>query len=234
MKTYVIHVSTAIDREKHMIDQLNKKGLEGIFINQGDIKDLTLEVLDKYFSGVMKSAIGSTSCPYKHILAYEQIQQSGEEYALILEDDIFLEQNFLPGLKKIIFEIKERKLNNLIVSLEDSSLNYVKGSELKNNYSLYKKNYGRMAAAYLVDRIAVQNMIKEIETNKCGWPIDWFHNYCSDKNIINIFWVHPTIAIQGSLNGQIKSLIDNSPSNYFRIISFKLQRVYKRILWKLR
>jgi len=76
--------------------------------------------------------------------------------------------------------------------------------------------------------------LDEISANKCHLPIDWFHNYCSRKGLIQIYWAHPTIATQGSLNGKLRSTIDGKKTGIIKIIVFSLSRMYKKLLYSLR
>jgi glycosyl transferase family 25 len=232
--TFIIHVSTAIERERHMLQQISGRNLSYQFILDGDKDQLNEKILEKYFSGNMRQISNGTSCAYKHILAYENMIENNIEQALVLEDDIELDANFEDFLGKIYDEIDRNNISNYLISLEDSNLKYVKGSERKHDQILYPKKMGRMAGAYLIDLKAAMNMVHEINQHKCSLPIDWFHNLCSEKKILNIWWAHPAIACQGSLSGSIKSLIDDKPANYFRRLSFKLQKFYKKIIYSLR
>lgn len=204
------------------------------FINYGDKKDITNETMAKLFGGELDPIINATSCAFKHILAYEKIVKNNIDVALILEDDIYLSKDFDSTLTSVLNEINENQYSNFIVSLEDSNLQFVKRSELVKNKFLYKKLHGRLTGAYLIDKLGAYNCLEEIKRNKCNRPIDWFHNESSEKQIINIFWINNPIATQGSLMGTIKSLIDDKPYNFTRIISFKLQKIYKTILYNLR
>ncbi len=130
MRTYIIHVSDAYDREKHILKEVENKNLNFAFINQGDKSDLSTAVLDTYFAGKMATVSAATSCAYKHILSYEKMLANHEDLALILEDDICFYANF-SEINKILDEIKRRKLSNFIISLEDSILRYVPRSERK-------------------------------------------------------------------------------------------------------
>jgi GR25 family glycosyltransferase involved in LPS biosynthesis len=232
--TFIIHVSTAIERERHMLQQISGRNLSYQFILDGDKDQLNEKILEKYFSGNMRQISNGTSCAYKHILAYENMIENNIEQALVLEDDIELDVHFEDFLGKIYDEIDRNNISNYLISLEDSNLKYVKGSERKHDQILYPKKMGRMAGAYLIDLKAAMNMVHEINQHKCSLPIDWFHNLCSEKKILNIWWAHPAIACQGSLSGSIKSLIDDKPANYFRRLSFKLQKFYKKIIYSLR
>lgn len=232
--TFIIHVRTAIERERHMLQQISGKNLSIQFILDGDRDQLNAKILDKYFSGEMRQISNGTSCAFKHILSYENMLEKNIEQALILEDDIELDVHFEDFLGKIYDEIDRNNISNYLISLEDSNLKYVKGSERKPDQFLYPKKMGRMAGAYLIDLKAARNMLHEIDQNKCTLPIDWFHNLCSKKNILNIWWAHPAIACQGSLSGSIKSLIDDKPANFIKRLSFKIQRVYKKLVYYLR
>jgi GR25 family glycosyltransferase involved in LPS biosynthesis len=156
------------------------------------------------------------------------------DFAIILEDDISLTKNFVKVVNDIVCEVRKRNISNCIISLEDSSLQFVKSSEMAPDKILYKKSKGRMAGAYLVDHSAAENMIHEIENNRCNVPIDWFHNLLASKNLVNIYWSKYNVARQGSLDGSLNSIIDHKPYGFLRIISFNLQYIYKRIVYKFR
>lgn len=237
MKTFIINVSTNKFRRNHMLNVISRNSClkDNSFIHDGDLETISQEILAKYFSGELSSLSAAVSCAYKHILAYyEVLKLNQNEYSLILEDDIYLNDKFCIHLKNILNEIKQRKLKNFLISLEESNLKYVKGSERKKNVFLYKKSRGRMTGAYLIDKKSAKTMLSEIEQNKCNLPVDWFHNYCSEIGLIDIYWAHPTISVQGSLNGKIKSLIDRKPRGLVKIIKFSISRLYKKLLYRIR
>jgi len=234
MKTYIIHVSDDYERERHMNSQLEGKNLDITYIIEGDKKDLSKKVLSTYFTGNRKNVSNSTSCVYKHILAYEKIVKDKTEVALVLEDDIIFYRKFPAILNKIKDEIKRKNLEGFIISLEDSLLMYINKSERVKDQFIYPKEKGRYAGAYLIDLKAAKNILKLINDEKCHIPMDWYHNYCKKRNLVNIFWSQPTIAVQKSMTGSMATLIDNKSSGVFRIISFYMQRSYKRLLYNLR
>jgi glycosyl transferase, family 25 len=234
MKTYIIHVSDAYVREKHMQQQLAKFTCNAEWVVEGDMKDLDADILQQYFSDELKSISPATSCAYKHILAYNKLLSTNEPYALILEDDIFLGTNVEALLQTIVEELSRDKLKNVLISLEDSNLRYVKGSQRKSGQYLYPEKKGRMAGAYLIDREAAEALLSLMQRQKCHLPIDWFHNFAAENGAIQIYWAHPTCATQGSLNGRLPTSIDDKTSGRWRRISFSMQRIYKKYLWKLR
>lgn len=210
------HVSDAIERERHIKFQLSKFQLDAVFINEGDKKDLTTFILQQYFSGSMQKVSAATSCAYKHLLSYQKLLKTNEDVCLVLEDDVILYKNFASKISEILAEIKKEKMSGFIISLEDSALEYVGGRELKKGILLYEKSRGRMTGAYLIDQLAAKNILEFIEDEKCALPIDWFHNLYAKKGLLKIYWSHPTIAVQGSLDGSITSLIDHKATRYLR------------------
>lgn len=234
--TFIIHVSTNKQREKHIVDQIKKSTLLNNyqFINKGDLNDISETLHTQYFGGELHTINAAVSCAYKHILAYEEVVHQNLDFALILEDDIFIQSNFDEIICAAINELQEKKINTYFISLEDSNLKYVSGKEIKSNQYLYPKSKGRLAGAYIVDKHACINMLKEIKQNKCNLTIDWFHNYCVQLNLFQIYWLHPTIAYQGSLTGSIPSLIDDKKTGFFREIAYFAQKLYKKLLYKIR
>ena len=235
MKTYIIHVKGNKLREAFIKNQINKTNLESEFILDGNIEDLKDDFLNKYFSERMTIKNAITSCTTKHFLAYERIVNCKDEvWFLILEDDMMFYKDANINLEKIVNELLHRKINKSIVSLEDSNLKYVKRSESKRGVYIYKKKFGRLAGAYLIDREGAKAILDYAKQNKNKLPIDWFHNECETNGIISIYWSKLLIACQGSNSGKVPSLLDSNKNYFFRKIKFKIERIYKKFLYFLR
>ena len=241
MKTYIIHVSTDFEREAHIKEEIKNINFDFVFINDGDKDSISENIAAKYFKGEMYAVSGATSCAYKHFLAYEDMIKNDIEYAVVLEDDIFLHKTFEKKIYDVLYEIKNRKLSNILISLEDSNQKFVKKSDIKKGQLLYANNRGRFTGAYMIDKKCAENLINEAKLNKCSMPIDHFHNYCaaikSESNIyIYIYWLHPAIATQGSLNGKFASMIDcgRTKKSFLRTLAFYIENIYKKIVYKLR
>jgi glycosyl transferase family 25 len=211
--------------------QIAGKNLDAVFINEGDLKDLSPEVLDKYFTGVeMKRVMAWTSCAYKHLLALEQVVKQHLPIALIFEDDAILGKDFEKVLQKVVAEIERDKLQNFVVSLEDSGLRFVKGSERAKNKHLYKRTKMRGAGAYLVDFQSASTLLQIATTERCHRPIDCFIEECVAIDKVNIYWTHPTIVSQGSYFGSLNPLIGYRPVGKMRVWGVKLKRWYKMLM----
>ena len=234
MQTYIIHVKTAFARATHIAAQLAHRNLATTYILDADIADLPPSRVLEYFAPDTGMPMSAISCAIKHLLAYRALLESGQPYALILEDDIMLAPDFEGQLAAFVREINTRKLQNILVSLEDSNLQYVKGSARKVGQYLYAQKAGRLAGAYLIDRAAAQTILAHLQTQKATLPIDWQHLRHAEQGNINIYWSHPTIACQASLNGVLASSIDQKQVGALRRMSFFIQRIYKKILYGLR
>lgn len=231
---FVIHVKGETRREQWIRSQLLRNGLEAEFMLAGNKDEITEEVLSRYFFGKMHRVTNATSCAWKHIMVYEKMVRENIPLALVLEDDIELYRNFGTVFPRILSEISIRGLKNVLVSCEESLLIYVKGSEREKNTVLYPAWRGRLTGAYLVDYEAAVSMLAYLQEHKTDQPIDWFHNICAEKNMIRIWWSHPAIACQGSLSGKMGSLIDDKKTGWSRQWSFRLQRFYKRLIYRIR
>lgn len=141
MKTYIINVRSNEARRNHMISMLKKQNCikNYSFMHSGDIEDINESIANKYFGGRLNSINPILSCAYKHILVYYALINDNEnDYYLIFEDDIFLDDNFCKVLNNISTEIKNRDINKFIISLEDSSLQYVKNSSREKTHIYIK------------------------------------------------------------------------------------------------
>jgi glycosyl transferase family 25 len=248
LKGYIIHVKADSTRKKHMQEQIKNLNIDFTFVNDGDQADLTMEIISKNFKYGLNKICGETSCTYKHFLAYRDMIDNNINYALIFENDIFLDKNFEQAVFKAIDEIENinnHKENKIFLSLEDSYFKFVKGSERKKGQTVYKidrntygRNYlSRCAGAYLINLSCAKALIKEVDTNKSSDIIDWFITNCARKELIDIYWLHPTIATQGSRNGMIVSMFSERKLMYplfLRRFYMFAQRYYKKALWRLR
>ena len=134
----VLHVKNGYeDRARHMEAMLGARNIPFTYILDGDISDLNQNILTKYFAEGMRKFDGATSCALKHIYAYEYIISHGLEGALIMEDDMLLYKNFESIFQKCMQECKDRMLDYCLISLEDSNLQFVKGSVRIKGQCLY-------------------------------------------------------------------------------------------------
>ncbi|MCL2389784.1 MAG: glycosyltransferase family 25 protein [Elusimicrobia bacterium] len=230
--------------------QIKDIGIFCDFILDGNQEEITQEVLDTAFSGGFRNVrkpngrdkhfnLGTASCTYKHMQALRDIVKNNIPYGVVFENDIILDKKFTDILFKAIAEIKERSLKNLVVSLEDTMLKYVPRSKRVKGQLIYPSptGYIRFAGAYLFDLEYAKNMLNYVDTNGIDDVIDWLINnrQAQGGGYMGIYWLHPTIAVGGSVTGDIGSYFTNRRYyGFFRKMSRLSQKVYKTILWNLR
>ena len=94
IKVYVISLDRAVARRAHMSQLLAKLGIEAAFITAVDGQHLTPEERRRYARGKARRVYGcdmtdnEVACYLSHLRAYSALIASGEEAALVLEDDI--------------------------------------------------------------------------------------------------------------------------------------------------
>lgn len=229
---FVLHVKKGYEeRAKSIETQFTQHQIPFEYILDGDLTDLTSEIIEKYFSGQeMTIHKAFTSCAFKHILAYEKMIQEKMDYALIFEDDIVLSANFNAVFNQSIKEIQQKEEKGIFVSYEDTTLEFVPKKELKQEKLLYPAKKGRCAGSYLIDYQTAKIMLNYIYEYKCHLPIDWLHNFLLDKNLFSMYWCHPTIAQQGSHTGKFTSGLSTKQGTLVQQIRWKAKAFWKKIV----
>ncbi len=158
----------------------------------------------------------------------------GWEGALILEDDIVLHQNFLPQFLQSINEYNQRYADgNVLISYEDSSLQFVPRSKREKGRMLYPATTGRMAGAYFINHHAAKSILERLRHDRCDVPIDLYHYQLIQENFITYLWCQPALASQGSFTGAFRSSL-SSKKDRFIVWRWFLKKSYKRLLYWLR
>lgn len=189
MQTYIVPTDEKSKWEPHILKELQKFSNYSVFIQNGETKDLTSYVFDKYFWGdTMCRAYPATARAYKHLLAYRAIVANGDPLALVLEDDMHLSRNFYKKLNAAVHEIQQRKLSRYIVSLDSPT--DVTGGDL-----LLRELSKEMAAgAYLIDLSGAQHLLYKCEEIKMDVPLEAFLQYCVQTGVIHQYGLEKVIA----------------------------------------
>ncbi len=84
-----------------------------------------------------------------------------------------------------------------------------------------------MAGAYLIDLEGVNKILDNLKIFKCQTVIDWWHNSLIENDVIDLYWMHPTLVEQGSHNGFLNSTISSKPKSVRRRLSWQIQKIFK-------
>ncbi len=234
MKTLVIHAAALKERGEHMDRMLKGFGMDYEIIKEGDLNDLDAQLMGRFFKdGATLQPTARHSCTAKHFLACEKIVADDMEGALVLEDDIVLDKDFVSLFEQSLTEYREQyAAKNIIISYEDSALRFVPRSQRRKGQMLYPARKGRMAGCYFINGRAAKAIVEQLSVERCHEPIDWYHNTLISKGILECLWCQPTIATQGTFSGAFVSSL-NDDGRFVRL-RWLFKKNYKKLLYWLR
>jgi len=201
MKIFLAHYSKLVERKNHIIEMFKRQGItEYEFIENFDKESLTEEELS-IFSNLNLSEI---SLFLKHIYIYKKIIEKYDE-ALIVEDDIVLCENFIFKLQQYKTQIPK---HYDIVYLGNGCNLHVCSQAIHPSQHIYeiKEKYSKCTDSYLIQKKACLQLIDYFEKG-IKLPIDWWLTEASKSKDLSIFWVEPTLVVQGSQTNLFKSSI---------------------------
>jgi glycosyl transferase family 25 len=239
IQVIVIHVRGQIEREAFMQKQLDELGWPFHYVLEGDVSDLTPEILDRYFlkDGKPETMYGQfprTSCAYKHLLATQFILDHDLEGALIIEDDLLLYPTFKALFLKSMDEYATQYAQlPFIANYEESSLLLVPRSQRKRGQILYPASRDRYAGCYYLNKYAANVIMEYVKSNKSDTTSDCLHNRLVHQGLLKYFWSHPCLACQCSADGSMPTLIPTKPRPLKRLKWF-YKRLYKHLLYYFR
>ena len=214
MKIFVLHYSKLVDRKKHILSQFKKQNITDYeFIekyDKEDLQDSDMLLFDKCVAKSMMSLMN------KHFYVYKLISEKYER-ALILEDDVILNDNFIDTLNNYITQLPE---NFDMLFIGDGCNLHIEKHKLipyKNIYKkcLYSTSWGgngasRCSDSYIITKNCANNLCEYIKyinnsKRKIKLPSDWWLNVAARDNNFKVYWAEPTIVTQGTQNGLFTS-----------------------------
>ncbi len=203
IKIYIIHYKKLHDRKRYLLNMFEKYNITNFeFIEHYD-RDNLIENDTKLFNKNLQK-VHMAIC-LSHFYAYNEI--SKDQQALILEDDVIIDNNFVDNLNDYVNKLP---VDYDMVFIGDCCNLHIDKNKLKQNCVMYKrdtyKEYTtRCTSAYIVSKkcsiniLNDLNIIKVLENEKkINDPIDWWLNYYFQNSYYNIYWAEPTIFLQGS------------------------------------
>ena len=236
MKVLVIHPDRLKERGEHIDRMMKSLGMDYEFVNEGHDDNHIQALLDQYMRDgreQLHRRIPRALCTVSHFLAYERIVTDGLEGALVMEDDIALDTDFVARFEQSLKEYREHYADkNIFISYEDSSLRFVPRSQRVKGQMLYPAKRGRMAGCYFINYKAAKAILEQLKVERCDRAIDWYHNYLIDKGVLGCLWCQPTIATQGTFSGAFASSLVND--GRFVRLRWLFKKNYKKLLYWFR
>lgn len=237
IKVLVIHAKHLTDRLEHVKRQVRDWKGEVDYILDADKDELTDELLAKYFKPgcEVDKKSGAASCAMKHLMACQYIVDNDLEGALVLEDDIVLHKHFFDKFEQTLAEYRrDYATKPILISYEDSSLQFIPRSRREKGKWLYEAPHGRVrfTGAFFLNKAAAQAFCDDVRENKCDISIDHYQVKLYKKGLIQILWSEPCLATQGSFTGLFKSSVGKILK--MEGLKWRGKYLYKRLLYWFR
>ena len=233
----VIHAKHLTERMQHMQRQLQDWQGDVVYIQDYDKSELSDEIVQTFFKAgcELDNKSGATSCAMKHLLSCKYIVDHQLEGALILEDDIVLRPGFQEDFEKTLEEYRHNYAEQpVLISYEDSSLQFIPRSRRVKDQWLYEAPHGRVRfnGALFISQKAARAIWDDVTTNKCDIAVDHYYMHLYGKGLVQFLWCEPCLATQGSFSGTFVSSMGQIRS--MEGLRWKLKYAYKRFVYWFR
>lgn len=232
-QVYVINVRTFEDRRRHVTAELSRFGLTAEFVHDWDAVDLTPEIEARYFAGANLSP-GQKSCALKHVTALECIVERRQRAALVLEDDVVLDNRFAEGVAAALDEAG-RYPEPRVIFIGSGGNFYTPRRQRKPGQRLYPASRGRFTDSYIIGAPAAKLRLDRIEGKGITHPIDNEFQAIDLELGVRMLWLEEPVVEQGSKNGLFQTVIEPALPRSVQKIKFaweKLRRKYLYQLWR--
>jgi glycosyl transferase family 25 len=183
MKIYILGVPEKY-RGKNLESRLTNFGLEFLLVEGIDGASLNEDASNLLINQSLAQAQygrkltnGEACCTIGHAKIAKKFLESNEDWALVLEDDVILDENFNLALDQIEKELHTISLNSII---QLSGYDFVDKYPLKRiaNSSLVRLvTGGYTTSAYILGRNAAETILKhsDLQTtfSLADWPFHW-------------------------------------------------------------
>lgn len=204
-KIYIVHYTPLTDRNFFQKKQLSKLNINNyIFIEKYDKENLIKKDICKF----NKLRLSQISVFKKFMYVMSLIQQSNYKYNLIFEDDVILNKNFVKSYEKGLKELPD---DYDILSIGSAhGFHITKKQGRRKDKLIYKRNINLNATrgtdSLLFSKKCAEKILNFFNcTDKINLPVDFWFNYVVKKLKLNVYWMEPTIVVQGSTTGLFKS-----------------------------
>lgn len=247
MKNYVISLTTATNRRKHITDEFGKQGINFEFfdaITHVDIDSICNKLGLENLKRTNNLTSSEKGCFLSHLSLWQKMIDENIDYMAIFEDDVHLGNNahlFLNnhhwlndeiGLLKIEHFYTHLNLGNVILSFNQ-----------RNIQPLYSVNLG--TAGYIIQQtIAKQllNLFRNTTSNNIVAIDHFIFQYVIENKQFDIFQLNPALCIQSdrlnptthltsNINRERRTRMDNEKKN--RNFIHKSIREFNRLLHKI-
>lgn len=205
MKTYICHWSKLSERKVYLSQIISSLGINDVeWVESYDkdnwdvekIKNEYPKVFDLNPSGrhLKKSEI---SLLLKHCYIIKEVANGNDHYALVLEDDAQLCDNFLNLLKEYIAEMPEDWDIGWPGDCCNLSLYHFYKEQYIEGKRIYAKEHSRCTHCFVLSKTGANKILGEISIACEG--SDFFYSQLIQKHKLNNYWFEPPLATQNPI-----------------------------------
>ncbi len=171
-RNYVISLSTASERRKHIIEEFGKQDIPFEFFDAitPDLVDVKAREFSIDISGSPLTK-GEIACAISHIALWHKLLNENLDYICIFEDDIYLGENAKEFLSSICisndFHIIKLEKHNERIKFSSKVKQSICGRKL---YKLNSTHYG--TAGYIITQQGVKYILDKMQYYHLSIPID--------------------------------------------------------------
>lgn len=218
MKNYVISLTSALDRRKHIEQEFGKQNIEFEFFD-AIMPDQAQVLFKKFFPQIDLSRLsrGEIACSASHIMIWQILLEQNLEYITVFEDDIFLGKNVEVFLNTTDWLPEKWDIIKLETFLEKTFLssNSIHVSD-RQLYTLKGAHFG--TGGYMISKSGAKKLLEYIGKQQYLTPIDhiMFAQSLNDR-MVDINQFYPAICIQEKILKEQVSLsseLESSRQNW--------------------
>lgn len=247
MKIYVVNLKKASQKRLHMEAQLKKVGINDYeFIEAVYGADLSPEFISEnvYDYPACSLTLGEVGCSLSHINIYKDMVNKQIPYAMVLEDDVILPDDFLELLSAIRTSI-DIEQSKVITLGEANKISLLKRYFTFKEYSEYTAVTAFCTYAYLVNLEAAKSLSEHllpikyeadmlIHFRENGW-LDQFHVlYPQYIQPIEEYVEQSDLMEERKVLKRERHLYKKYQLNKKRPLALRVKARIQRLLWKIR
>jgi len=215
MKIFITHYSKLVERKKHLIEQFEKQNITNYEIVEKYDKEYICENDMSIYTYDNSTSKAIVSLSLKHLYIYQQIRDY-HDYALVMEDDVILSDNFMDKLNEYMKQLP--KTYDMLFIGHGVGF-HIQPELILPNKNIYKKgnfptSWGgdgcsRCTDCYLISKECARKMCYYIYEKqvKPRPAIDFLINQAARDMNFEVYWAEPTLVNTGSFTKLFKSAI---------------------------
>ncbi|WP_449543336.1 glycosyltransferase family 25 protein [Enterobacter ludwigii] len=219
MKIFIVNLKKSVERRKKMEAQLNALGLSAQFIEAVDGRLMSEEERKGVTANVNYAFLpGEIGCALSHQKIYKKMIDEKIGEALILEDDVVLNDDF----KNVLEHITVPEVRPSVILLSRTNKFFQKKiKNISTGYSLHKTLHATTSHSYIINNKAACSLLKGLNP---VWIVADKWGLFEDMSLVEVYSVvpHPVHLSEEAQNSTI-NIPEDSQTIHLR----------KKELWNL-